>query len=69
MSNLCDARRRNGNGKAPERSSFVQTCNLLSQFIKGKATIRDLNLGIAGQPEAAGIFYFQLIVFLRDLVN
>lgn len=54
MSNLCDGRRRTGDGKAPERSSFVQTCNLLSQFIKGKATIRDLNLGIAGQTEAAG---------------
>ncbi|XP_049395914.1 protein TIFY 10c-like [Solanum stenotomum] len=54
MSNLCDGRRRTGNGKAPEKSSFVQTCNLLSQFIKGKATIRDLNLGIAGQTEAAG---------------
>ncbi|OIT25899.1 PREDICTED: protein TIFY 10A-like [Nicotiana attenuata] len=41
-------------GKAPERSNFVQTCNLLSQFIKGKATIRDLNLGIAGKSEISG---------------
>ncbi|XP_055827655.1 protein TIFY 10c-like [Solanum dulcamara] len=54
MSNSCDAGRRTRNGKAPERSSFVQTCNLLSQFIKGKATIRDLNLGIAGQSGFAG---------------
>lgn len=49
-----DGGRRTGNGKATERSNFVQTCNLLSQFIKGKATIRDLNLGIAGQSEVAG---------------
>ncbi|MCD7462656.1 hypothetical protein HAX54_049055 [Datura stramonium] len=49
-----DGGRRTGNGKAMERSNFAQTCNLLSQFIKGKATIRDLNLGIAGQSEVAG---------------
>ncbi|KAK4349811.1 hypothetical protein RND71_029124 [Anisodus tanguticus] len=47
--------RRSGNRKAPERSNFVQTCNLLSQFIKGKANIRDLNnLGIAGKSDVAG---------------
>ncbi|KAK4361775.1 hypothetical protein RND71_017016 [Anisodus tanguticus] len=44
-----------GNGKAPERSNFVQTCNLLGQFIKGKANIRDLNnLGIAVKSDVAG---------------
>lgn len=52
MSNSFDGSRRTG--KAPERSSFVQTCNLLSQFIKGKASIRDLNLGFVGQSEVAG---------------
>ncbi|XP_059303026.1 protein TIFY 10c-like isoform X1 [Lycium ferocissimum] len=40
--------------KAPERSNFLLTCNLLSQFIKGKATIRDLNLGIPGKSEVSG---------------
>ncbi|NP_001311746.1 protein TIFY 10c-like [Nicotiana tabacum] len=50
--NSFDGGRRHG--KAPERSNFVQTCNLLSQFIKGKATIRDLNLGIAGKSEISG---------------
>lgn len=61
MSNSCDAGPRIRNGKAPERSNFIHTCNLLSQFIKGKATIRDLNLGITSQSEIAGIF-------LRDLL-
>lgn len=50
--NSFDGGRRHG--KAPERWNFVQTCNLLSQFIKGKATIRDLNLGIAGKSEISG---------------
>lgn len=54
MSNSCDAGPRIRNGKAPERSNFIHTCNLLSQFIKGKATIRDLNLGITSQSEIAG---------------
>ncbi|XAR51095.1 hypothetical protein NMG60_11005630 [Bertholletia excelsa] len=34
--------------RAPERSSnFVQTCNLLSQYLKEKGTFGDLGLGVA----------------------
>ncbi|WOG89407.1 hypothetical protein DCAR_0208645 [Daucus carota subsp. sativus] len=30
----------------PEKLRFSQTCNLLSQFLKGKGSIRDLNFGM-----------------------
>lgn len=33
----------------PEKSSFAQTCNLLSHYIKQKCTLRDLNLDINGE--------------------
>ncbi|KAK4427416.1 protein TIFY 11B [Sesamum alatum] len=39
-------------GKEPEKSNFVQTCNLLSQYIKGKGSLRDLNLEIGGKVES-----------------
>lgn len=38
--------------KAPEQSSFVQTCNLLSQFVKRRGSLRDLNLEIGGKIES-----------------
>lgn len=42
-------------GRAPEKSNFVNTCNLLSQFLKGKVNIRDLSREIgAANIEAAG---------------
>ncbi|XP_058179160.1 protein TIFY 10B-like [Rhododendron vialii] len=41
-------------GKAPEKSSFAQTCNRLSQFIKEKGSLRDLGLEIAGKLEPKG---------------
>ncbi|KAG8380188.1 hypothetical protein BUALT_Bualt07G0167500 [Buddleja alternifolia] len=44
-------RRREGKA-APEKSNFVQTCNLLSQYIKGKGSLRDLNLEIGGKVES-----------------
>ncbi|KAL0429946.1 UNVERIFIED_CONTAM: protein TIFY 10b [Sesamum radiatum] len=39
-------------GKAPEKSNFVQTCNLLSRYIKEKGSLRDLNLEIGGKVES-----------------
>ncbi|PIN09554.1 hypothetical protein CDL12_17855 [Handroanthus impetiginosus] len=39
-------------GKASEKFSFVQTCNLLSQYIKEKGSLRDLNLEIGGKVES-----------------
>ncbi|XP_075493652.1 jasmonate ZIM domain-containing protein 1-like [Primulina tabacum] len=41
-----------GPEKAPEQSSFVQTCNLLSQFVKRTGSLRDLNLEIGGKIES-----------------
>ncbi|KAK4481961.1 hypothetical protein RD792_012874 [Penstemon davidsonii] len=37
---------------APEKSNFVQTCNLLSQYIKEKGSVKDLNLEIGGKIES-----------------
>ncbi|KAI3463209.1 hypothetical protein Pfo_019872 [Paulownia fortunei] len=39
-------------GKAPEKSNFVQTCNLLSKYIKEKGSLRDLNIEIGGKVES-----------------
>ncbi|XP_051136213.1 protein TIFY 10A isoform X2 [Andrographis paniculata] len=39
-------------GKAPEKSNFLQTCNLLSRYIKEKGSLRDLNLEIGGKVES-----------------
>ncbi|KZV43476.1 salt responsive protein 1 [Dorcoceras hygrometricum] len=38
--------------KAPERSSFMHTCNLLSQYINNKGSLRDFNLEIDGKIES-----------------
>ncbi|KAL2516482.1 Protein TIFY 11B [Forsythia ovata] len=38
--------------KAPEKSNFVHTCNLLSQFIKEKGSLRDLNFEIGDKVES-----------------
>ncbi|XP_073153109.1 jasmonate ZIM domain-containing protein 1-like [Henckelia pumila] len=39
-------------GKAPGMSSFMQTCNLLSRYIKNKGSLRDFNLEIDGKTES-----------------
>ncbi|KAL3511595.1 hypothetical protein ACH5RR_024312 [Cinchona calisaya] len=40
-------------GKALEKSNFAHTCNLLSQYVKERGSVRDLNLaGISGKSEA-----------------
>ncbi|KAL0341814.1 UNVERIFIED_CONTAM: hypothetical protein Scaly_1844000 [Sesamum calycinum] len=49
LRHLSDGRRQ---GKGPEKTNFVQTCNLLSQYIKGKGSLRDLNLEIGGKVES-----------------
>ncbi|KAK3022144.1 hypothetical protein RJ639_045283 [Escallonia herrerae] len=41
-------------GKAPEKSNFAQTCSLLSQYLKERGSLRDLNLGINGKLDAKG---------------
>lgn len=42
-----------GKGKALEKSNFAHTCNLLSQYVKERGSLRDLNLaGISGKSEA-----------------
>ncbi|KAG5141807.1 hypothetical protein AAZX31_07G039900 [Glycine max] len=38
-------------GKAPEKSTFSQTCSLLSQFLKEKRASADSTLGIGGKME------------------
>nr|QZL14040.1 jasmonate ZIM-domain protein 1 [Mentha canadensis] len=38
--------------RQPGRSNFVQTCNLLSRYIKEKGSLRDLNLEIGGNVES-----------------
>ncbi|XP_042050054.1 protein TIFY 10b-like [Salvia splendens] len=39
-------------GKALRTSNFAETCNLLSQYMKQKRTLRDLNLEIGGKVES-----------------
>ncbi|KAL8522626.1 hypothetical protein ACS0TY_012681 [Phlomoides rotata] len=39
-------------GRRPEKSNFVQTCNLLSRYMKEKGSLRDLNLEIGGKVES-----------------
>ncbi|KAK6153555.1 hypothetical protein DH2020_013194 [Rehmannia glutinosa] len=39
-------------GNAAEKSNFVQTCNLLSKYIKEKGNLRDLNIEIGGKIES-----------------
>ncbi|CAH9098840.1 unnamed protein product [Cuscuta epithymum] len=41
-------------GRAPEKPSFAQTCNRLSQYLNGKGNFSDLGLQIRGKLEAAG---------------
>ncbi|QCE02367.1 protein TIFY 10B-like [Vigna unguiculata] len=45
---VSEARR---SGKAPEKSSFSQTCSLLSQFLKEKRASGDSALGMGGKME------------------
>ncbi|XP_077236446.1 protein TIFY 10A-like [Tasmannia lanceolata] len=42
--------------KAPEKSNFSQTCNLLSQYLKEKGSFGDLGLGMTCNPEGKGRF-------------
>ncbi|GFP85736.1 protein tify 11a [Phtheirospermum japonicum] len=46
---LSDGRRQ---GKSPEKSNFVRTCNLLSKYIKEKGSLRTLNIEIGGKIES-----------------
>jgi len=58
---VSEARR---SGKAPEKSSFSQTCSLLSQFLKEKRASGDSALGMGGKMEPKGrIFVPQGISF------
>ncbi|KAF8401117.1 hypothetical protein HHK36_014421 [Tetracentron sinense] len=41
-------------GKAPEKSNFAQTCNLLSQYLKEKGALGDLSLGMTRNLEGKG---------------
>lgn len=38
-------------GKAPEKSNFAQTCNLLSHYMKEKGKLGDLSLGMSRKLE------------------
>ncbi|QCE13591.1 hypothetical protein DEO72_LG11g585 [Vigna unguiculata] len=40
--------------KSPEKSSFSQTCSLLSQYIKEKGSFGDLTLGMTCNAEPCG---------------
>nr|GMD30392.1 protein TIFY 10B-like isoform X1 [Ipomoea batatas] len=57
-------------GRAPEKSNFVQTCNLLSQFLKGRVSIRDLSHGIGvANTEASGKFDMSHCTTMDFLAN
>ena len=45
-------------GKAPEKSTFSQTCSLLSQFLKEKRASADSTFRIGGKMEPIGITFF-----------
>ncbi|KAG2380054.1 hypothetical protein LR48_Vigan11g007100 [Vigna angularis] len=49
-------------GKAPEKSSFSQTCSLLSQFLKEKRASGDSTLGMGGKMEPKGRKCVKLLV-------
>ncbi|KAG6388354.1 hypothetical protein SASPL_149779 [Salvia splendens] len=38
--------------RQPGRSNFMQTCNLLTRFIKEKGSLRDFNIEISGKVES-----------------
>jgi len=44
--------------KAPEKSTFSQTCSLLSQFLKEKRASADSTFRIGGKMEPIGITFF-----------
>lgn len=51
--------------RQPGRSNFVQTCNLLSRYMKEKGSLRDLNLEIGGKVEsleAIGTYILQCLI-------
>ncbi|CAI9757725.1 unnamed protein product [Fraxinus pennsylvanica] len=52
MSNSQDFSDRKRARRALEKSNFVHTCNLLSQFIKEKGSLRDLNFEIGDRVES-----------------
>lgn len=57
-----------GSGNAPpEKLKFSQTCNLLSQYLKGKGSIRDLNF----EPETSDAInlFSQHTPALQDAIN
>ncbi|KAF3452006.1 hypothetical protein FNV43_RR08102 [Rhamnella rubrinervis] len=39
-------------GKAPEKSNFAHTCNLLSLYLKEKRTLADIGFGMPGKLES-----------------
>ncbi|CAI9297537.1 unnamed protein product [Lactuca saligna] len=46
--------------RAPEKSSFSQTCNLFSQYLKENATFPDLTLGRRTAPSTATMNLFPM---------
>lgn len=57
--------------KKPEKSNFVHTCNLLSQYVKEKGGLKDLNLvGISGKTGVSGmIFFFNFTPFSAEIFS
>ena len=50
--------------RSPEKSTFSQTCSLLSQYIKEKGSFGDLTLGMTCNTEPSGTDYQILRNFL-----
>lgn len=48
----------------PEKSSFSQTCSLLSQYLKEGGSFGDLSLGISSNIEANGKVFNYIFVWL-----
>lgn len=48
-------------GKAPEKSNFAQTCNLLSQYLKERGSLADIGLGMATKLETKGTTCFLIL--------
>lgn len=54
----------------PEKSSFSQTCSLLSQYLKEGGSFGDLSLGISSNIEANGkVFNYIFVWLLRKSRN
>lgn len=53
--------------KSPEKSSFSQTCSMLSQYLKEKRTLGDLSLGIGFESNGSYLLITYMIISFYSL--